>query len=216
MSLEATHIRFALAIKEDLRVLDLEKYVAGAIYPDTRYLTGVNRALTHDFGYFTGGKKLTDFEKGWLVHIVGDKVFYEVIDDKFSELVLSEGYQERWPIISAIKIIQDIADFLSFDFQSVSDYLDYYEIHFHEDERRVVEYNGIIRKMYEGKEKVIVEDALWMWKKLGMTSAELALLKKKLIELYEDEKLIADIGRNFEDGLKIYERKYRELMEGYK
>jgi len=216
MSLQATHIRFALAVKEGLGVLDLEKYVAGAIYPDTRYLTGVNRALTHDFGYFTGGKKLTDFDKGWLAHIVGDKVFYEVIDDKFSELVLSEGYKERWPIINAIKIIQDIADFSSFDIQGVLVYLDYYEIHFHEDERKVLEYNGIIREMYEGREKVTVENALWMWGKLRMTSDELALLKKKLIELYEDEKLIADIGGNFEDGFKIYKNKYRELMKGYR
>lgn len=216
MSLEATHLRFSLAIKDDLGISDLEKYVAGVIYPDTRYLTGIHRNLTHDLGYFRGRKNLTDFEKGWLSHIIGDKIFKEVMEDRFGNLILFDEPSERWPVITAIKIIQDIEDFLSFDIQSVIDHLDYYEIHFREDERKVIEYNAIIKNMYKGREKITVEECLLMWEKLGMTASEIALLRKKIIELYEDAGLIEKIKENFDDGMELYEEKYRAMMQSLK
>jgi len=215
MSLEATHLRFSLAIKDDLNVLDLEKYISGAVYPDTRYLTGIERNATHNLNYFIGRKNLSDFERGWLSHIVGDKVFYEVIEDKFGDFILFEDYQDRWAVLSAIKIIQDIKDFSSFDIRDLLRYLDYYEIHFHEDERKVVEYNHIIKSLYENKEKLIVENCLGMWKKLGNSDEKNARIRKKIIELYEEEDLVEKIDRNFEDGMGLYEERYKKLMEKY-
>ncbi len=215
MSLEATHLRFALEIKADLGVLDLEKYASGAVYPDTRYLSGLGRGLTHDLGYFEGKKGLSDFEKGWLAHIIGDRVFREVVEEKFGDLVLFEEFEERWPVVTAIKIIQDIEDFLRFDIQGVLPCLDYYELHFRENERKVIEYNHVIQTMYGGKTKLTVEDCLLLWEKLGMTRGELVRLRKKLIELYEEEGLVGKIQGNFGDGMELYEEKYKELMKNY-
>jgi hypothetical protein len=215
MSLEATHLRFSLMVKEDLGILDLEKYVAGVVYPDTRYLSGIKRGLTHDLDHFAGRSDLTDFEKGWLSHIIGDKIFKEVTEDKFGDLVLFEEFEERWSVITAIKIIQDIEDFLRFDIQGILPYLDYYELHFREDERKVIEYNHIIQTMYRGKTKLTVEDCLWLWEKLGMTRGEIARLKKKLVELYGEEGLVGKISGNFEDGMELYEEKYKELMKNH-
>jgi len=216
MSLEATHLRFSLEIKDDLGILDLEKYVAGVIYPDSRYVTGIRRSLTHDLDYFVGRKNLSDFQKGWLSHIIGDKIFKEVMEDKFGDMILFDEVGERWPVITAIKIIQDLEDFFSFDIQSIIDYLDYYEIHFREDERKVIAYSDIIKNMYKGREKLTVEDCLSMWEKLGMNREEIALLRKKIIELYEDEKKIVEIKENFADGMDLYKDKYLEYIKSYK
>ena len=49
MGLEATHIRFALDLKEDLDAKDLNKYLSGAIYPDSRHVTKLERKVTHNF-----------------------------------------------------------------------------------------------------------------------------------------------------------------------
>ena len=38
MALEATHIRFAYDLKEKYKITDLEKYISGLIYPDSRYI----------------------------------------------------------------------------------------------------------------------------------------------------------------------------------
>lgn len=215
MSLEATHLRFSLAIKEDLGVVDLEKFVAGVIYPDSRRVTGSNRILTHSLDYFTGRKILTDFEKGWLSHIVGDKIFNEVTEDKFADLVLFEDPGSRWPAEMAIKIIQDAGDFLNFDIRSIIDYLDYYEIHFREDERKVIAYSDIIKNLYKDKTKLTVEDYLLMWEKLGMNRERLISVRKKIVEFYEDEKLIKNINENFADGMDLYRDKYKKLIKSY-
>lgn len=209
MPLQATHIRFSLAIKDDLRVSDTEKYVAGAIYPDTRYLSGVNRKLSHDPGYFAGRKDPSDFEKGWLSHIIADAAFYELVEAKFGDLILYEDYERQALVLSAIKIIQDMADFRAFDIRPFVGYLDYYELHFHEDERKVIEYAGIIKKMYAGKTKIEVGDYLLMRAALGRTEANNARLREKIIELYREEEIIENIDGNFEDMMDIYRDKYR-------
>ena len=131
-------------------------------------------------------------------------------EDKFSDLVLFDSHEYRWPAVTAIKVIQDLKDFASCDIQAVIDFLDYYEIHFREDERQVIEYNGIIKGMYKGKLKTTAEDCLLMWEELGMVRNEMALLRKRVIEFHEDEKLIGSINENFEDGMDLYNAKYRD------
>lgn len=209
MALEATHLRFAFALKDDLGVRDSEKFAAGAVYPDTRYLTGIDRRLTHDFGYFSRRPELSDFEKGWLSHLLGDRVFRRVAEDKFPDLFLSDELEERWVAGTAVKIIQDVFDAGSFDLPAILPLLDYYELHFHEDERKVVEYQRIIRKTYEKKAKITAEDDLWMWEQLGTSSRNLSRLRRKLVELNADASLVGDIEGNFADGMDLYREKYR-------
>ena len=47
MALEATHMRFALDLKNKYQVRNIKKYIVGTIYPDSRYLSGIDRTLTH-------------------------------------------------------------------------------------------------------------------------------------------------------------------------
>ena len=47
MALPATHIRFAAALCERLGVADLPAFFSGTLYPDSRWLTGVDRQRTH-------------------------------------------------------------------------------------------------------------------------------------------------------------------------
>jgi len=212
MSLQATHLRFSLSIKDDLGVSDMEKYVAGSIYPDTRYLSGVSRKLTHNLDYFAGKKDLGDFEKGWLSHIVADLAFYEIVEEKFGDLILYEDYEQQVLVMAAIKIVQDMEDFSSFDIQPVIDHLDYFETRFHEDERKVSEYNGIIKHLYKGKAKIAAEDYLEMRRRMGRTAENNAQVKKKLIELHRDDTLIENIKSNFEDMMDLYRDEYRAAL----
>lgn len=48
MSLGATHIRFALDLRDRYQVQDIEKYLSGTIYSDSRYVTKIDRNLTHN------------------------------------------------------------------------------------------------------------------------------------------------------------------------
>ena len=51
MALEATHIRFAFDLKDVYDVSDIDAFVSGSIYPDSRYVTGIDRLATHPEGY---------------------------------------------------------------------------------------------------------------------------------------------------------------------
>ncbi len=61
MSLEATHIRFALDLKDKYRVQAIEKYISGTTYPDSRYVTKIDRGLTHNDDILTPGFAKDDF-----------------------------------------------------------------------------------------------------------------------------------------------------------
>jgi|WetSurMetagenome_2_1015567.scaffolds.fasta_scaffold103610_1 hypothetical protein len=108
MPLQASHIKFALEIKDDLKVKDLSKYITGAVYPDSRYVTKIDRLLTHDKGLidkdFIGDD---DFRKGWIAHVISDKAYYRRIKAMFPEE--SRDEDEKWyELNTAIKVIGDI------------------------------------------------------------------------------------------------------------
>lgn len=68
MSLEATHIRFALDLKDEYKIKDIKKYISGTVYPDSRYITGIDRNLTHYNDILKPEFAKDDFKKGWQVH----------------------------------------------------------------------------------------------------------------------------------------------------
>ncbi len=108
MPLQASHIKFALEIKDDLQVRDLGKYLTGAVYPDSRYFTKIDRSLTHGKDLidknFIGGD---DFRKGWIAHLISDKAYYREVKPLFlGEL---NELEEKWLALNtAIKVIGDI------------------------------------------------------------------------------------------------------------
>lgn len=43
MPLEATHIRFALDLLNKYKIKNIDQYIAGAVYPDSHYITGIKK-----------------------------------------------------------------------------------------------------------------------------------------------------------------------------
>ncbi len=74
MSLIATHIRFAINLKDIYHVQDIEKYIAGTVYPNSRYVTKIDRKLTHNNNILRPTFTKDDFKKGWQVHQICDIV----------------------------------------------------------------------------------------------------------------------------------------------
>ena len=76
MAMEMTHVRFAKELQEILNVSDVNAYYCGAIYPDSRYFTGLPRVRTHGehSPKLSSLQNATDFEKGWATHLYYDEV----------------------------------------------------------------------------------------------------------------------------------------------
>ena len=114
MAMELTHVRFAQDLKEVLNVQDDAAYYAGAVYPDSRYSTNIDRSLTHGGNSpnnpFTPG--LSDFEKGWATHLSYDRNAHPryVALSPWSIEQAQQGNQV-WQFMSAIKIVEDLQSY---------------------------------------------------------------------------------------------------------
>lgn len=77
MSFQATHLHFANQVKKIFNIQDLTQYFSGTLYPDSRYITKVERTKTHADVRINPVKIYNlpdDFHKGWQVHLWYDKL----------------------------------------------------------------------------------------------------------------------------------------------
>ena len=110
MAFTATHLRHALDMADQAGVDSFEDLMWGSIYPDSRYLTGVDRKRTHKNPRWRMQNfiSLSSFEKGIALH-----EFYDTQSKKkLSSLSRSApgklaAFTEKWKYQTALKFIED-------------------------------------------------------------------------------------------------------------
>ncbi len=169
MAIQATHIRFSLDLKDQLGVLDLKKYVAGSVYPDSRYMTGVVRTLTHPKDFLESDffkKTADDFRKGWFAHLLCDTIQSAIVRETLPEIceaIPGKGTESRWVLHSGMKVLQDMDDITHYDIKEYLPFLDYTENPNQEDVRKIRAYNAVCQKMYASPEKMFLQHYRDMW-----------------------------------------------------
>lgn len=199
MALECTHIRFALDVKNKLKVKNLRPYIAGSIYPDSRYLTKTERNLTHDNKFID--KKFynnNDFKKGWVSHLIYDIVQAKTLIKDFDDIIKIGNNKiqfgsDSWLVLTALKMIQDIDDFKKFKIQEYLDYLDYFETPNKEDINLMKGYNQMMLELYKNKQEISALDLCEMFSKLGYSDELNKKLASKMQDLLNDENIIKKI-----------------------
>lgn len=194
MALEATHIRFALDLKDKYGVQNVERYVSGAIYPDSRYVTEVDRLATHPENYMEWDmKRIDDFRKGWFAHLLADHIQWDITKEFLPQVF--EGTQgqgsERWVKHTAIKILQDLDDVKKFDIKQYLPFLSHIENPNGEDIEILKKYYDIFPKMYADPNAVNIDSCYEMWKEFGIGD-ELAKKMKLQAEEYGCDKAVMD------------------------
>jgi len=115
MAFEMTHMRFAVDLAPRLDIKDFPSYLAGSIYPDSRYVTKIHRNLTHGEGVPQDpfASDLDDFHKGWATHILYDHEGIQKYKDlsPWPERKIL-GFGEEWIFTTAAKLVED---FMSYD-----------------------------------------------------------------------------------------------------
>lgn len=194
MALEATHIRFALDLKDKYGVKNIERYVSGVIYPDSRYVTEVDRAATHPEDYREWNlQQVDDFRKGWFAHLLADNIQWNVTKELLPQVF--EGSQgqggERWIKHTAIKILQDMDDVKKFDIKQYLPLLSHVENPNGENVAILKKYNDIFPKMYVDPNTVNLDSYDEMWK-VFVIDDEIAMKLKSQAEAYSRDKAIMD------------------------
>ncbi len=203
MALGATHIRFALDLKKNYQVQDLEKYISGTIYPDSRYVTHIDRNLTHGSNVLLPEFAVDDFRKGWQVHKICDAISYKKWKELFPELI-PQKIEDEWVLASATKIIQSMNDLKCFDLQSNLKYLKFAFNPNGEDIDEIKKYNQIMIDLYQGKTETSVEDNYQMWLALGISKEDANLIKIKTEEYLKDADLVKRIESVYDEMVRCY------------
>jgi len=210
MALEASHIRFAIDIKDKLHVKDLKKYIPGIIYPDSRYVTKIDRELTHpryllDNHY----SHLDDFNKGCYAHLLYDKILRDYTKETLSKVFLDiESFQdpgqELWIRLTALKILQDIDDVKKYEISVYLPHLDYIENLNGENVEALLRYNKYFQEMYAIPQQMSINNYYEMWIFFGIGS-DLTGKVKTQIEAYQKNSIIQEFIKTvYSQTLKMF------------
>lgn len=204
MSLEATHIRFALDLKERFGVKDLNKYLSGAIYPDSRYITKIDRKLTHSDDVLNENfYKDDDFKKGWAVHFLCDKLSRHIVGKNFPEFFIDVNNKNEWIPRTAIKILQDILDASIMDVKKYTKYLNYTNTPNGENPEMISKYYKIFRNAYQ-TDSLNEEDEYNIWTKFGLDPEMLEKVKAKVAEFKNNESVMDRITKIYDEMIDQY------------
>ena len=196
MPLSASHIKFALDLKDYFKPKDLKKYFEGAIYPDSRYLSGINREKTHSEDFWLKSFwHNDDFKKGWASHNISDRAYVNGIRKIFPSWI--DLNDENVKIENAaVKIIGDIS-LLDDEVLQVIKSIDRVSGMNEEKEEVMAEHFETIKNCYKnGRETKISDYIDTMRKSVGKEVIEKAELLNK------DKKLSSVIKNFFKEGVK--------------
>jgi len=204
MALEATHMRFALDLKDKYQVKDLDKYISGSIYPDSRYVTKIDRKLTHPVDYMDWDVlSLDDFKKGWFTHLLCDNVQWQVTKDKRPEIFEGEvkPYGPIWIRRTALKVLQDIDDIRHFDILSCLPGLEYIKNSNGEDVEVLKKYNQIFMREYSDPKSFSLDNSDRIGLALGIGSDHIQEIRLQGEAYLKDSSMLDFIANVYDEML---------------
>ncbi len=188
MALEGTHIKFALDLLQQgyFEVENQSEYLAGSVYPDSRYITKVNRELTHPVHLLKKDESFDDFTKGWHTHLIYDHISLQIHQELFPEILANKDGYDGWIWRSAIKIIEDIHTTSIFSIGPYLDFATYIHRPLHEKTADIVKYYSIMLKLYQNSEPITLEATTIMCRELGIEEAAVHDMNTAVTTLLQD------------------------------
>lgn len=209
MALQATHIRFALAIKPHFEIDDISAYCSGAAYPDTRYVTGIARELTHGPGSPQDpfADDLTDFERGWASHLLYDRLEGAEMRTLIPpHLGVVEQQVAAWIEMTAMKVVEDMTSVrllgknISHLFELVVDVAPRGE-----DTDRIQKYFSFAAELY-GTQCTLEDYMVWA-RNFGASDAIISALQNRTAQILADSESLRKIIGIFDAAVqKTHER----------
>lgn len=210
MALPATHIKFALDLKGDFGIKDVRKFVSGTVYPDSRYITKIDRDLTHNDDVAKNEFAKNDFKRGWQLHQVCDITQHYAFRKIIPLLDRHPHQPEKWPEdkwldFAAAKIVQDMMLVKQFDLDSYLERLDYVINPNGEDVDQIRRFYKAVIDLYKGKKEITADGIYRFWLALGLGEKLGGKLKHRTEEFLLDNNL-----------LNLMEQIYPEMLKSYK
>jgi len=200
MALPATHIRFALDLAHRFPITYLDRYITGTLYPDSRWMTGVDRLKSHHRRYLSPDFPDSEYTYGIHIHCVCDKIQSRVFEEWLPGPA-DVNDQARWVYLSAAKMIQDRVDMQAFDMQACLPFLSYAENPNQEDIHGVMMFNRIIQNAYRYKQQLDFQDYFDLWVHVGLPPDKAAEMISEMQRMAGDEDLVQLIKKSYGETL---------------
>ena len=216
MPSEATHIRFALDLKSKYAVRDVGEYIRGTVYPDSRYMTGISRELTHPENFMDWDVAVADdFKKGWFVHLLGDAIWTQLLPELLPEALEGTKGQgsETWIKSTAIKILLDINDAKKCDILSCLPYLNRAENPNGEDMKTMEEYHRALQAAYANPQNINIESSDTLWTAFRVPEMLSRKVKQKAAEYGRDERVMEKVRRIYPNMILSADTSFRGLKK---
>lgn len=216
MPLIHSHIRFAVDICESLGVGDKEKYISGIMYPDSGYISGLDKKVTHPGNFLEDPIfQKDDFHKGCFAHILYDRLFDMVARKEFPELFRTEWDGQRkgselWAGRTALKILQDIEDAQVVDIKTYLPYLVYANNPSGEPLEDVREYNSILQKVFSEPEE-LYEKYYHMWTLLGVEDYKVEMIRRFVKEYRQSSEFMTIVREMYANTFSTWKQNYASL-----
>ncbi|MBU2646621.1 hypothetical protein KKI24_18070 [bacterium] len=170
MALITTHIRFALDLADRFAISDMDAYISGTVYPDSRWISGIDRELTHHERFRSPDFPTSDFTRGWQIHCVCDEIQNQLFAAQFPEQIPSSP-EQRWVELSVAKLVQDMNDLQQFDLRAGLSHLDHVVNPNGEDIMLVQSFYRIIRQAYHHHGVPTPQAYKQLWLDVGLSEA---------------------------------------------
>lgn len=188
MALPATHIRFAAALSGHLSVADMAAYFSGTLYPDSRWLTGLDRQQTHGRRFLDPQFPADDFTLGWHVHCAADRIQAQIHAELLADLAELDS-EARWIRVSAAKAVQDRSDAASGELEAPLALLRDIRTPNGESAQGVDTYFDLVRRVYSRRNKPRWSDYAELWAGVGLDREKIGMIAAQVERILADAAL---------------------------
>jgi hypothetical protein len=192
MALPATHIRFAATLAERLSVADMPAFLSGTLYPDSRWMTGLDREHTHHRRFLEPAFATDDFRLGWHIHCICDRIQGDIHND-FQDDLSQLSPDERWIRISAAKAVQDTNDAAKGELPRHLALLTDNRTPNGESGEGVSAYLELVRRVYSRNVPPLWSDYEALWAGVGLDRQRISRIEKQVDRMMGDEMLVRDL-----------------------
>ncbi len=194
MALQGTHIKFAIDLQDYYSPSNLQSYIAGAVYPDTRYITKTPRNLTHpsDFDQWDINT-ISDFAKGWHSHLACDEIQSQIYIEKFSSLFSYDNMHtgdDDWVSLTAVKILQDLNDIANFKINEFLPDVKFAELQNGESRELIDKFYALIQNSYSNPNELSIESYHPLLVEIGLPFELATRVTDKASEFSKDDELM--------------------------
>jgi len=212
MPLDATHLRFALDVKDNFKIENLSEYLSGSIYPDSRFISKISRQATHDDKFLSPNFYFgNDFKTGWAVHLICDRLFDAIILQDFPALVADDfetDFAHGGRInLTTLKFLEDRLSSEAFPL------LDFFppsptQACNQEDLGKLQRYYFLVKEAYRGSSDYLI-NRLSLWQELEIAEETIVKLRVKYSELNNDPKIMEKVKLIYFKMIKSFWNKYK-------